>query len=490
MKNSDENSVPKDLSDEDIRTDRSPNRMFPRRDIKSYQRKKIREEENDTHNNTESYPKKRNMYENNFSCSNYIGVFIAIGLICIIIVTTIIIVVHHQNTMLGIEEGDDRVTRKKFSKFLKPYDVPRFFTEREISLLDLKNLTEQDYVDLCRQGILLHKKPFVASEKPAITVVRPVYNGYKYMTYSLRSIQNQNFTNIEILFIDDFSNDKGRTVDFIKKYQEKDPRIRLIQNDKNYGILYTLCLGILNSKGKYIMELDQDDLFITNTLFSELYNEAEKYNYDVIKFKGIEGQAFKMRHFKKIYRTGDALYPPTLTKLSFRKFDYKSKYFEDGMIWNKFVKTEVYQKAVNTLGKQNYQKFIYTHADYILIFMLLRTARSLKEYGKFGHFRYKHDESISSLKSSFANEKSIEQLCYDFLVYCDVVFDFSENTTEDKNDVADDVVERLGGIKNKMKGENKKYALQILEKYLNCEYINYRKKHIIKEALYDYIKDL
>jgi glycosyltransferase involved in cell wall biosynthesis len=43
---------------------------------------------------------------------------------------------------------------------------------------------------------------------------------------------------------------------------QKDPRIVLYQNEENKGALYSKVKGILNSKGKYVMILDHDDLYI------------------------------------------------------------------------------------------------------------------------------------------------------------------------------------------------------------------------------------
>ena len=51
----------------------------------------------------------------------------------------------------------------------------------------------------------------------------------------MRSIQNQFFEDIEIIFIDDFSEDNSATI--IEKYQKYDERIILIKNKKNKGTL-------------------------------------------------------------------------------------------------------------------------------------------------------------------------------------------------------------------------------------------------------------
>jgi glycosyltransferase involved in cell wall biosynthesis len=80
----------------------------------------------------------------------------------------------------------------------------------------------------------------------------PIYNGGKYLYYSLRSIQNQDMKEIEIILVDDCSTDDSLSI--IQKYRAEDQRIRLIRNQYNRKILYSKSIAALNSNGQYIME--------------------------------------------------------------------------------------------------------------------------------------------------------------------------------------------------------------------------------------------
>ena len=71
----------------------------------------------------------------------------------------------------------------------------------------------------------------------------PIYNGGKYLYYSLRSIQNQNMKDIEIILIDDCSTDDSASI--IEKYMREDPRIKFIQNKKNRKVLYSKSIAAL-----------------------------------------------------------------------------------------------------------------------------------------------------------------------------------------------------------------------------------------------------
>ena len=72
------------------------------------------------------------------------------------------------------------------------------------------------YIEMCRKGILADNQTFSLSLFPKITVTMALYYGGKYLYYSLRSIQNQKMKDIEIILINDCSNDD--TFQIVKKY--------------------------------------------------------------------------------------------------------------------------------------------------------------------------------------------------------------------------------------------------------------------------------
>ena len=105
------------------------------------------------------------------------------------------------------------------------------------------------YINSCINNKLIDKKKYPLVKRPKISAIIPIYNGGKYLHYSLRSIQNQKMKDIEIILIDDCSTDN--TVRIIKKYMKEDERIRLIKNIERRKILYSKSFAALNSKGKY-----------------------------------------------------------------------------------------------------------------------------------------------------------------------------------------------------------------------------------------------
>lgn len=91
-----------------------------------------------------------------------------------------------------------------------------------------------------------------------VSVLMSVYNGASTLEKAVESILNQTYQNLEFIICDDASTDN--TWDILRRYEQKDDRIRCIQNEKNVGLGASLnrCLAIAN--GQYIARQDADDI--------------------------------------------------------------------------------------------------------------------------------------------------------------------------------------------------------------------------------------
>ena len=69
--------------------------------------------------------------------------------------------------------------------------------------------------------------------------------------------------------------------------QKEDKRIKIINNAKNMGVLYSRSIGVLESKGKYIFTLDDDDMFF-DTEVLDIYHHAEDEDFDIIAFSAVD----------------------------------------------------------------------------------------------------------------------------------------------------------------------------------------------------------
>ena len=134
----------------------------------------------------------------------------------------------------------------------------------------------RNYMNKCLEGII-NNITFKISKKPKISVIVPIYNSQKTIKKAISSIQNQNMIDIEIILINDFSTDNSSQI--IKEIHKIDPRLLIINNHKNMGILYSRCIGVLKSRGDYILNLDHDDMFFDEDVFDKLYQSTEKGKY-------------------------------------------------------------------------------------------------------------------------------------------------------------------------------------------------------------------
>lgn len=97
---------------------------------------------------------------------------------------------------------------------------------------------------------------------PRVTVLMPVYNGHMYLREAIDSIIVQTFTDFELLVINDGSTDE--TLEILESFV--DPRIRLVKNEKNLGLVHCLNHGIEIARGKYVARMDCDDVCMPERL--------------------------------------------------------------------------------------------------------------------------------------------------------------------------------------------------------------------------------
>lgn len=100
------------------------------------------------------------------------------------------------------------------------------------------------------------------SGAPKVTVCMPVYNRAKYVGAAIESVLAQDFTDFELLVVDDGSTDSS--VDVVKGYA--DPRIRIERNERNRGIPFTRNRCLASARGIYVALLDSDDLMARQRL--------------------------------------------------------------------------------------------------------------------------------------------------------------------------------------------------------------------------------
>ena len=102
-----------------------------------------------------------------------------------------------------------------------------------------------------------------------ISVIMGIYNCASTLPEAIDSILNQTYTSWELILCDDGSSDN--TYEIAKQYQNRYPdKIKLIRNEKNMGLNYTLNHCIEYVSGKYIARMDGDDVSLPSRFESEI----------------------------------------------------------------------------------------------------------------------------------------------------------------------------------------------------------------------------
>ena len=115
-------------------------------------------------------------------------------------------------------------------------------------------------------------------EEPLVSVIMPVYQAEKYIGQSIESILNQSYVNLELIIVDDCGTD--RSMDIITQYM--DSRIRIFHNEKNRGIAYSRNRAIMESRGKYIAIMDDDDVSMPDRLKHQVMFMENNPSIDVV----------------------------------------------------------------------------------------------------------------------------------------------------------------------------------------------------------------
>lgn len=126
-----------------------------------------------------------------------------------------------------------------------------------------------------------------------LSIIIPVFNVEKFLSECLNSILEQEFSNFEIILVNDGSCDKSGEI--CDEFAKKDERIKVFHQE-NSGVSVARNNGIKQSKGNYLMFIDSDDFLVENTL-KPLISELE--NFDILFFSYLRvfenGEIFELK---------------------------------------------------------------------------------------------------------------------------------------------------------------------------------------------------
>ena len=184
--------------------------------------------------------------------------------------------------------------------------------------------------------------------KDKISIIVPVYNVEEYLEKCIESLIGQTYKNLEIILVDDGSEDKsGEICDL---WKDKDSRIRVIHK-QNGGLSDARNSGMDIATGDYIGFIDSDD-YINKRVYEILLNNINNYNSDISACS-----------IKKIHKSNE-VYNSAITNRNISIFTAEEALrdlIEEGMlkqtVWNKLYKKSVIKDIRFEFGKIHEDEF-------------------------------------------------------------------------------------------------------------------------------------
>ena len=249
-----------------------------------------------------------------------------------------------------------------------------------------------NYIDYCRRGVFLPNRRLERVDNPKISLVIPMYNEENNVLPIIRSVQNQNLQEFEIICINDNSNDG--TLSILKSLQKEDPRINIITNKVNRGVIYNRIYGGMIAKGEYVTFLDADDSLANIDILNVAYETAtKKFNekIDIVHYQScgsmqtdngkIESlvifNTYNPNNFDKIVRK------PYIGDNYMQK---KKDVTGSGLVFDKIYKKDLIYRIADYLGPHIWNQNLIYVDDFLLAFAAMKTADTIVNIASIGYF--------------------------------------------------------------------------------------------------------
>lgn len=296
-----------------------------------------------------------------------------------------------------------------------------------------------NYFNLCKSlKRINNNKNKRINKYPFISICIPVYNTEKYIERAVLSIINQSFLDLEIIIVNDFSNDN--TLNIIKKLKKEDDRIRIINHNINSGVYNCRVEAALNANGKYILFLDPDDIILNQNLLKYLYIYNSYYNLDIIEFLVYHKEENKnfiyypknnnLNHNHN-YKN-NIIYQPDLSDIIFfAPNTKKNKYINCRTIWNKIYRKELILKSIEYIGEEYYFNKNLIYADDTILNII--NFHFAKNYSNIKIGGYLYNVRSSSMSNGFININHRIKQNKSYFFYCKLLYKYIKDFDKDRN---------------------------------------------------------
>ena len=270
-------------------------------------------------------------------------------------------------------------------------------------ILPSNQISKEEFSKLCEEGVLLDKTKYKRNNNPKISVVIPYYIISKNLniTMTLRSIQNQSLKDIEIILVDDGSLEEK--VNYVLNEMKEENRIILLRHKERKSTLLTRVDGIRYSSGEYIMQIDQDDMFLNNLLFEKLYNKSKELGIDLIYFNYFTSENSKVFNpfLPSIPKNTIIKQPELRIAFLFKGGENRLYNCKIRGIWHFFTRRATFMEAIEDLGDEYMNHIFRLYEDIIMMFELSQVAYSFYYYDIEGYRQclYRSGQSVNKNKN-------------------------------------------------------------------------------------------
>lgn len=115
---------------------------------------------------------------------------------------------------------------------------------------------------------------------PLISVILPVYNGERFIAKAINSVLSQSCNNMELIIIDDNSNDSSEII--INRYTSIDERVRCFRKNIRGGAGAARNYGMGQARGDYFAFIDSDDLYVSCKLEKQIDFLSKNPQYGLV----------------------------------------------------------------------------------------------------------------------------------------------------------------------------------------------------------------
>lgn len=221
---------------------------------------------------------------------------------------------------------------------------------------------------------------------PSISIIMPLYNAERFLEEALISIAKQTFQDYELICVNDGSDDN--TLNIVQKFQDNDPRIKLLNNEKRSGAAVARNRGMKVAQGKYLIFFDGDDIFDEELLMLS-YEKAESTNAEIVMSEAMHVASDRIYHKQPVEHS-----KKYVSKFCGQALSVRDIKICDVLIWSANPHTKLFRKDFVDREALEFQNLSSENDTYFVIMGFFLANRVVRlDSGRVMLYARDHDTS-------------------------------------------------------------------------------------------------